>query len=585
MESMRLVRTLAAVLVAILACACAQGASIDGAGGVSPDGGAAGADASLDADVATGDAPDEASDGAGDAPDDSANPCANVACNTPPASACVDASTLRVYNATGSCSAGQCTYSSTTTSCACANGACTSNPCLGVTCAAPPQNYCANATNLAVYDIPGSCSGGTCSYTTHNQYCQFGCAGKVCNGDPCSGVSCTTPSASYCSDATHLTVYDTPGACSTGLCSYPSHVAFCQFGCVNGQCANDPCAGVSCSTPPASYCSGATTLHVSSPSGTCSNGACSYTGSDQSCQYGCSNGVCLNCSTQSDCGAGKWCNSGSCATCSSDQHCGASCTDCTATSSVCSAATSCAQCTTDSQCGSGRWCNGGTCAVCKTDASCGASCSACSGATPRCLDQGSTSKCVQCLSAADCTGGGACTGNACVSSGCSPPAESCQSGNQSRSGCANALVIGRLEASVSAGYFTSTNTCSASDASEGPNSGSCWDYGRDHSYRIFLRAGESIAVTLTQGSKCSPATSWDRVFKIYSGNGCSDKSCSNGLFCASTGSGTYSKSYTAPADAWYVIVVDGRTATNVYDDSGSYTLTVKLTCLAGTCNC
>ena len=136
---------------------------------------------------------------------------------------------------------------------------------------------------------------------------------------------------------------------------------------------------------------------------------------------------------------------------------------------------------------------------------------------------------------------------------------------------------------MSSGYYVSADTCGASDDSTGPGSSSCWDYGRDHSYRIFMRAGESITVTVTKGSKCSNATSWDRVFKIYAGTGCDDRSCADKLECRSMGGGTFYDDFTAPADAWYVLVIDGRAS--AYDDSGDYSLTVKLTCSTANCGC
>src|SRR3989344_8935641 len=55
----------------------------------------------------------------------------------------------------------------------------------------------------------------------------------------------------------------------------------------------DPCAGVTCSSPPATTCDGNSVKTYSSP-GTCSAGTCTYSSSATSCQYGCDNGVCKN---------------------------------------------------------------------------------------------------------------------------------------------------------------------------------------------------------------------------------------------------------------------------------------------------
>ena len=60
--------------------------------------------------------------------------------------------------------------------------------------------------------------------------------------------------------------------------------------------------------------------------------------------------------------------------------------------------------TVDTACGPNQACAGaGVCSTpCKTDSRCGASCTACGGRTPKCQDLGTTSKCVECLSDADC---------------------------------------------------------------------------------------------------------------------------------------------------------------------------------------
>jgi hypothetical protein len=172
-----------------------------------------------------------------------------------------------------------------------------------------------------------------------------------------------------------------------------------------------------------------------------------------------------------------------------------------------------------------------------------------------------------------------CLNGACVT--CA--VQGCTNGNQSRSGCSNARTIGRSVARQSPWFVATDNTCSASNNSEGPNVGTCWDYGRDHVYRIFLYAGESINVGLTEGSKCPAATSWDSVVKIYRGSSCTDTACGTKLTCDSTWTG-FTKDYTAIQDGWHFVVVDGRTS--AYDDSGTYTLTVKLTsCLHAGCDC
>jgi hypothetical protein len=99
-----------------------------------------------------------------------------------------------------------------------------------------------------------------------------------------------------------------------------------------------------------------------------------------------------------------------------------------------------------------------------------------------------------------------------------------------------------------------------------------------------MRTGDAIAITFTHGSKCSPATSWDPVVKIYASGSCGDgTTCGNKLACEATGNGTYTTQFTAPSDAWYFVIVDGRAS--AFDDSGDYKLSVKLTCAQPSCGC
>lgn len=485
------------LLVAALGAGCATGADEDDPGGdasvdaAKPDATSDGAkpdvaaettpDATPDSTVAEA-ATDAAADGPGDAieaslPDADAaetNPCQGVVCNTPPASTCADATHLRVYSATGTCEAGSCLYTSSQTTCTagCAAGKCNNDPCVGVTCNAPPKAFCSDATHLTVYVSPGSCTtSGGCTYTTVAQYCSFGCSAGVCNGDPCSGVSCTSPTANYCSGPNDLVVYDAKGTCAGGSCSYGSHTQYCTFGCASGACLNDPCAGVSCTTPTASYCSGANTLRTFSAPGTCNAGTCSYASADKSCVGGCVSGVCKDCSASAPCASGNWCNGSSCAACNSDQHCGASCADCTATGGVCNG-TSCVQCVTDAHCGAGKWCNGGTCASCNTAAHCGSTCAACGGSTPLC----DGSKCT--CDATSCGAGATCNGTSCVTcnttTACGPSCTVCSGATPICSGVATGCTCTTSPDSCGGvgTWCTSAGTCAACSAG-GCGNGRC----------------------------------------------------------------------------------------------------------------
>ena len=223
------------------------------------------------------------------------DPCSGVTCMTPPTNTCDDPTHLRVYEHAGTCGDGTCSYAPSVMACAfgCDNGACKADPCLGVTCMTPPANSCDDPTHLRVYDHAGTCDHTMCSYAPTVMACAFGCDSGACKADPCLGVTCTMPPAAHC-DGTSATLisYAATGTCSAGACSYTPSNTTCALGCANGKCNTDPCAGVTCTTPPANHCDGASTLVSYAATGTCSAAACNYTPTNTTCALGCANGKC-----------------------------------------------------------------------------------------------------------------------------------------------------------------------------------------------------------------------------------------------------------------------------------------------------
>lgn len=217
----------------------------------------------------------------------------------------------------------------------------TTDPCSGVVCNTPPVNNCKDANTLEAFNPTGVCSVGVCLYSSHDEPCTWGCSMGECKPDPCIGVTCTTPPAKQCSDATQLKVYDSPGTCQAGTCSYASHLEPCQFGCAGDACAGDPCIGVTCTTPPPSSCTSATVLRTFAVPGVCGNGVCGYNPVDTPCPHGCEDAACKECTVDADCTGSNWCNAGKCVACATDAHCGASCTDCLAIGQVCQGGTAC----------------------------------------------------------------------------------------------------------------------------------------------------------------------------------------------------------------------------------------------------
>lgn len=164
--------------------------------------------------------------------------CANVVCNSPPATECMGGS-LQTY--VGRCVSGQCTYDAVTMTCAstCSNGACV-DACAGVSCVTPPATACADGNTLSTFAQTGTCSNGQCAYTKTDTTCPNGCSNGQCSGvDLCRSmnVMCTTPPMTTCVGNTRRTFAMT-GTCEpgTGACTYAPSDMVCPNGCALGQC-------------------------------------------------------------------------------------------------------------------------------------------------------------------------------------------------------------------------------------------------------------------------------------------------------------------------------------------------------------
>ncbi len=113
--------------------------------------------------------------------------------------------------------------------------------CIGVVCNTPPANTCQDENTLITYQSNGSCNAGTCQYPSSTVDCDFGCADGICDGDPCAGVICDNPPSPECIGNT-VRWYD-GGHCVNGSCEFDSHDETCPFGCTDGQCKPDSCVG------------------------------------------------------------------------------------------------------------------------------------------------------------------------------------------------------------------------------------------------------------------------------------------------------------------------------------------------------
>jgi hypothetical protein len=210
-------------------------------------------------------------------------------CNTPP-TAC--------HAKLGTCEDGVCQYAFVddapcddgnpcTVADTCSAGACSGTP---MVCDTAPENVCISSSQLKTYDQVGACNGGLCTYASHVITCGAGgCSNGACVTDPCANVTCNSP-PSGC--------FAAQGTCSNGSCTYPyADGASCNDSnaCTSSDsCQSGVCLGVpkTCNTPPPNVCENATTLKVYATSGACSAGTCSYSYGYASCAGGCSANHC-----------------------------------------------------------------------------------------------------------------------------------------------------------------------------------------------------------------------------------------------------------------------------------------------------
>lgn len=146
------------------------------------------------------------------------DPCNGVTCNQPP-NGC--------YAPTGACQNGACTYAlangnacndgnACTANDSCGAGKCTGTP---VVCQSPPALACLNATTLRSYASTGACQGGVCTYAPIDVACPFGCAAGKCKEDTGCCSEHATPGCSDPSIAECVCAWDSY-CCSTGWDAY-----------------------------------------------------------------------------------------------------------------------------------------------------------------------------------------------------------------------------------------------------------------------------------------------------------------------------------------------------------------------------
>src|SRR5690606_1681627 len=121
-----------------------------------------------------------------------------------------------------------------------------------------------------------------CVLIEEDEVCAHGCEAGACNADPCAGVSCNTPPEAAClADGTTLVSFAPAGVCEADAgCSYERNEQSCAFGCADGACNAGVCDTVTCDTPPDDRCEGNTAIKYND------RGACRDSDGAAACNYG-----------------------------------------------------------------------------------------------------------------------------------------------------------------------------------------------------------------------------------------------------------------------------------------------------------
>lgn len=291
-------------------------------------------------------------------------------------------------------------------------------------------------------------------------------------------------------------------------------------------------------------------------------------------------GECVECVAGADCGPGRWCDAGTCVPCAEDDpaHCGADCEPCLGERPACAAG---ACVCTETSCGIGRRCRDGTCEACDKAEACGPECRSCEAPTPHCLS--ASAGCVQCLDASHCGADETCLGAVCVSVCATVQGCASDEGPDGKT-CGTGKVIGRTAALVGYVHNGDTTNDKNNDDLSFPifqDKVECWDANEDNFFRLYVLAGDRLDATLTPKDPM-----FDSMMKIYRGITC--KAGGDPYECFNSGSDgkpDVIQGWTAPADGWITLVVDGRSAFDEEGDWGPYSLQVTLTCLRPDCCC
>ncbi len=172
-----------------------------------------------------------------------------------------------------------------------AQGLCAGQP---VVCDMPPPTACVDANTLATFSAGACTAQGQCRYEPTLETCPFGCRDNKCF-DPCAGVTCNTP-PSQCHEMMGECVPQLP----IGICRYdlePGKACTDGNSCSvqdtcneQGACVGQPMV---CHSPPSPRCTDEDHSEVYDTAGTCVAGMCTYTKRTDFCGIACLRGQCM----------------------------------------------------------------------------------------------------------------------------------------------------------------------------------------------------------------------------------------------------------------------------------------------------
>ena len=227
--------------------------------------------------------------------------CADLTCDTPSTATCLDDTTLSYADTNPTCADGVCGEVMMTKRCpsgVCSEGACAENAQCSAEAGTLGDGTCQTANNSAACNFDGGdCCPSTCSGSCEAIDTATCSDPHASENDGCANLACDAPEET-CNAAQDAILSYESAQCIAGTCVYLEVSNACPEAwlCNNATCVDvsDPCALVTCDSPPATECADADTVRSYAAAGTCTDGDCTYESTDTDCDTNeiCTDGIC-----------------------------------------------------------------------------------------------------------------------------------------------------------------------------------------------------------------------------------------------------------------------------------------------------